>query len=68
MLRALQLCDLLCAIAVALLSNCTGVSHIGAALRTPTVVISMGGEPERWGPSTTSCTAPSTGPARRTFR
>ncbi len=36
--------------AFALLSNCTGVSHIAAALKTPSVVISMDGEPERWGP------------------
>jgi len=34
--------------ACALLSNCTGVSHIAAAYKTPSVVISMDGEPERW--------------------
>lgn len=33
-----------------LISNCTGVSHIAAAFETPSVVISMDGEPERWGP------------------
>jgi ADP-heptose:LPS heptosyltransferase len=33
-----------------LVSNCTGVSHIAAAFETPSVVISMDGEPERWGP------------------
>lgn len=33
-----------------LVANCTGVSHIAAALETPSVIISMDGEPERWGP------------------
>jgi len=33
-----------------LVSNCTGVSHIAAATQTPSVVISMDGEPERWAP------------------
>ncbi len=33
-----------------LLANCTGVSHIAAALEAPSVVISMDGEPERWSP------------------
>lgn len=33
-----------------LISNCTGVSHIASATRTPSVVISMDGEPHRWGP------------------
>jgi ADP-heptose:LPS heptosyltransferase len=33
-----------------LISNCTGVSHIASAVRTPSIVISMDGEPERWGP------------------
>jgi ADP-heptose:LPS heptosyltransferase len=36
--------------AYALISNCTGVSHIAAAFQTPSIVISMDGEPERWGP------------------
>jgi ADP-heptose:LPS heptosyltransferase len=34
----------------ALISNCTGVSHMAAAFKTPSIVISMDGEPERWGP------------------
>ncbi|MBS7564558.1 glycosyltransferase family 9 protein [Mucilaginibacter sp. Bleaf8] len=34
----------------ALVSNCTGVSHMAAAFKTPSIVISMDGEPERWGP------------------
>lgn len=33
-----------------LISNCTGVSHMASAFETPSVVISMDGEPERWGP------------------
>jgi ADP-heptose:LPS heptosyltransferase len=36
--------------AAMLVSNCTGVSHIAAAFKTPSIVISMDGEPERWGP------------------
>jgi ADP-heptose:LPS heptosyltransferase len=36
--------------AFALISNCTGVSHMAAAFETPSVVISMDGEPERWAP------------------
>jgi ADP-heptose:LPS heptosyltransferase len=33
-----------------LISNCTGVSHMATALSTPSVIISMDGEPHRWGP------------------
>lgn len=33
-----------------LISNCTGVSHIAAATETPSIVISMDGEQERWAP------------------
>ncbi len=36
--------------AKALISNCTGVSHMASAFKTPGVVISMDGEPERWAP------------------
>lgn len=36
--------------ALMLVSNCTGVSHIASALQTPSFIISMDGEPERWGP------------------
>ncbi|TLV03411.1 glycosyltransferase family 9 protein [Dyadobacter luticola] len=36
--------------AALLISNCTGVSHVASATRTPSIVISMDGEPERWGP------------------
>jgi ADP-heptose:LPS heptosyltransferase len=36
--------------AYTLISNCTGVSHMAAAFKTPSIVISMDGEPERWGP------------------
>ncbi|GAB2692145.1 glycosyltransferase family 9 protein [Mucilaginibacter koreensis] len=34
----------------ALISNCTGVSHMASAFKTPSVVISMDGEPGRWAP------------------
>ena len=34
----------------ALVSNCTGVSHMAAAFETQSIVISMDGEPERWAP------------------
>lgn len=34
-----------------LISNCTGVSHIAAAVQTPGIIISMDGEPHRWGHS-----------------
>ncbi|HXL57598.1 MAG TPA: glycosyltransferase family 9 protein [Chitinophagaceae bacterium] len=33
-----------------LISNCTGVSHIAAAVETPSVVVSLDGEPKRWAP------------------
>lgn len=33
-----------------LVSNCTGVSHIASATKTPSLIISMDGEPERWAP------------------
>ncbi|GEP96191.1 glycosyltransferase family 9 protein [Chitinophaga cymbidii] len=35
----------------ALFSNCTGVSHLAAAVKTRSVIISMDGEPLRWAPS-----------------
>ncbi|MVN23187.1 glycosyltransferase family 9 protein [Mucilaginibacter arboris] len=34
----------------ALIANCTGVSHIAAAYGTPSIIISLHGEPERWSP------------------
>ncbi|MFC3199042.1 glycosyltransferase family 9 protein [Parapedobacter deserti] len=34
----------------AIVSNCTGVSHLASALGTPGVIISMDGEPNRWRP------------------
>ena len=33
-----------------LISNCTGVSHIAAAFDTPSIIISLNEEPERWEP------------------
>jgi ADP-heptose:LPS heptosyltransferase len=36
--------------AFAIVSNCTGVSHIADALNTPSIIISMDGEPQRWRP------------------
>ncbi len=33
-----------------LLCNCTGISHIAAGLATKSIVLSMDGEPQRWGP------------------
>ena len=40
--------------AAMLISNCTGVSHMAAAFKTPSIVISMDGEPDRWAPLNTS--------------
>lgn len=39
--------------AFALVANCTGVSHLAAALGIQSVIISMDGEPERWAPLNT---------------
>ncbi|MDB5110388.1 MAG: glycosyl transferase family 9 [Mucilaginibacter sp.] len=36
--------------AAALVSNCTGVSHMAAAFKTPSIIIRMDGESERWSP------------------
>src|SRR6185437_1992557 len=36
--------------AFAIVCNCTGVSHVADAFDTPSVVISMDGEPQRWAP------------------
>lgn len=36
--------------AAGLISNCTGPSHLAAAFETPSVIISMDGEAERWAP------------------
>jgi ADP-heptose:LPS heptosyltransferase len=33
-----------------LISNCTGISHMAAALKVQSVIISMDGEPGRWAP------------------
>ncbi|MBE8723046.1 glycosyltransferase family 9 protein [Sphingobacterium pedocola] len=33
-----------------LVCNCTGISHIAAGIGTKSIVFSMDGEPERWGP------------------
>jgi ADP-heptose:LPS heptosyltransferase len=40
--------------AYALIANCTGVSHLAAAVRTRSLIISMDGEPERWSPPDSS--------------
>lgn len=37
-----------------LIANCTGVSHIASATKTRSIIISMDGEPERWGPINTN--------------
>lgn len=36
--------------AAMLVCNCTGISHVAAALETCSIVISLDGEPNRWGP------------------
>jgi ADP-heptose:LPS heptosyltransferase len=36
--------------AAMIVCNCTGVSHIASAVKTPGLIISMDGEPFRWGP------------------
>ncbi len=36
--------------AACLIANCTGVSHIASATQTPSIIISMDGEPQRWSP------------------
>jgi ADP-heptose:LPS heptosyltransferase len=36
--------------AAGIICNCTGVAHIASALQTPSVVVSMDGEPWRWAP------------------
>jgi ADP-heptose:LPS heptosyltransferase len=36
--------------AFAIVCNCTGVSHVADAFDTPSIVISMDGEPKRWAP------------------
>ena len=37
-----------------LIANCTGVSHLASATQTPSIIISMDGEPERWSPLDTT--------------
>jgi len=32
-----------------LIANCTGISHMAVALKIPSIIISMDGEPHRWG-------------------